>query len=241
MTALLQLRGLTIKTPARTLVSGVDLDVVQGQITALMGPSGSGKSLTARACMGVIEVDPGLQAGSLVLPELGPQDWFADTRGQGMRAQRRLARKTRSLRGAYVTYAPQAASSALNPGRTVGRQLQLAIARRDTPPPSVPQEIRRILDAVGLPAGASSALAGELSGGMAQRAALAVAVAPAPKVMIADEPETGLDPVLTRQIIELMIQVARHEGCGMLLISHHQETVDRVADQVVHLSGGGHG
>ena len=74
---------------------------------------------------------------------------------------------------------------------------------------------------------------------MNQRAALAIAVAPLPKVLIADEPETGLDPVLTRQIIELMISVAKDKGCGMLLISHHQDTVDRVADRVVHLPGRG--
>jgi len=238
---LIELRGLAIKTPHRQLLTGVDLDVFEGQITALMGPSGSGKSLSARCCMGYIDVDPGLTGGSLKFPQhSGDKDWFEGIRNGGMRAQQKLAAVTRQLRGSYVTYSPQAASSALNPGRTVGRQLELAMRRRAEMPADIGKEVASILDDVGLPNSASSALAGELSGGQCQRAALAVALAPAPAVLIADEPETGLDPVLTRQVIELMINLVRDRGCGMLLISHHEETVQRVADRVVRLTGGGH-
>lgn len=234
---LLKLRDLCIRTPQRTLVEGVSIDVFAGEITAVMGPSGSGKSLSARACMGVLDVDPGLQKGSLVYPAHSEKNWYSGVRG--VRAQRKLLRQTAPLRGAYVTYSPQAASSALNPGRTVGRQLELAVLRRKEKPADMGKAIREILDDVGLPAQAAGSLPSELSGGMNQRAALAIAVAPLPQVLIADEPETGLDPVLTRQIIELMIDVARDKGCGMLLISHHQDTVDRVADRVVHLPGRG--
>lgn len=235
---LLELRGLTIRTPARTLVEGIDLDVHSGRITALMGPSGSGKSLSARACMGFIEVDPGLAEGTLRFPELsGDKDWFEGVRNGGVRAQLRLLKDTRHLRGGFVTYAPQAASSALNPGRTLGRQLEVAIGRREQAPSSLREALLECLEDVGLPASSLAALPGELSGGQCQRAALAVAVAPLPKVLIADEPETGLDPVLTRQIIELMIRVAQSKKCGMLLISHHEDTVQRVADNVVRLPG----
>ncbi|HJN75439.1 MAG TPA: ATP-binding cassette domain-containing protein [Myxococcota bacterium] len=243
MPSLLELRGLTIAIPERNLVTGVDIDVRAGRITALMGPSGSGKTLSARAAMGFIDVDPGLKEGTLRYPQLsGDKDWFEGVRGGGPRAQDKLLRETRQLRGAFVAYAPQAASSALNPARTVGRQLELAIGRREQPPTSSAElaaAVRECLDDVGLPYSASAALAGELSGGMAQRTALAIAVAPLPKVLIADEPETGLDPVLTRQIIELMIRVAQSKKCGMLLISHHEETVERVADDVVRLPPGG--
>jgi len=245
MSALLELKGLTIAIPERNLVTDVDIEVHSGRITALMGPSGSGKSLSARAAMCFLDVDPGLKAGTLKYPALsGDKDWFEGVRDGGPRAQDRLLKETRHLRGAFVTYAPQAASSALNPARTVGRQLELAILRRESPPASpadLAQAVRECLEDVGLPHTASAALAGELSGGMAQRTALAVAVAPLPKVLIADEPETGLDPVLTRQIIELMIRVAQSKKCGMLLISHHEETVERVADDVVRLPPGGHG
>ena len=78
-------------------------------------------------------------------------------------------------------------------------------------------------------------LLGELSGGMCQRAALAIAIAPNPQLVIADEPETGLDPVLRRAVIQLLVKVVRQNGAGLVLISHHEDTVERIADAVVRL------
>jgi len=232
---LLELRDLCIVTPERALVDGVSLDVYGGRVTALVGASGSGKSLTARACMAVLDVDPGLQRGTLRYPKMSDRDWFEGVRGGGMDAQRRLLRETRSLRGGYVTYSPQSASSALNPGRTVGRQLEIAIARRAEPPDDIGTAIRDVLSEVGLPPRAAAAVPSELSGGMAQRAALAIAIAPNPPIMIADEPETGLDPVLRRVVTELMVQVARGHRVGLLLITHNMDTVHRIADDVVRI------
>lgn len=233
--ALLVLEDLCIRTSERALVDGVSLTVRPGAITALVGHSGSGKSLTARAVMGVIDVAPGLVRGTLRYQGLGPSDWFDGVRGKGDDAQRALLRRTAVHRGGYVTYAPQSASSALNPGRTIGRQLDIAIRRRPTRPSNVGLEIQRILDEVGLPARTSGALPAELSGGMAQRAALAIAIAPNPRVMIADEPETGLDPVLRRVVTELMLQVAADHQVALLLITHNMDTVGRIADDVVRL------
>lgn len=233
---LLDLQGLAIRTPERVLVKDVGFQVHQGKVTAVIGHSGSGKSLSARAAMGVLDVDPGLTGGSLRFPGFsGDKDWFDAVRGKGMGAQRALLAQTTVLRGGYLTYSPQSASSALNPGRTIGRQLELAIQRRATQPANVGQVVKEVLAEVGLPARAAYALPRELSGGMAQRAALAIAIAPQPKVMIADEPETGLDPVLRRVVTELMLEVAKHHGVGLMLISHNMETVDRVADVVVKL------
>lgn len=238
MTALVELRDLCIRAPERALVDGVDVTVMPGRVTALVGPSGAGKSLTARAVMCVLDVTPGLERGELRYPALDPDtDWYEGVRGAGVRAQQALLRRSRALRGAYLTYSPQAASSALNPGRTIGHQLALAIGRRAEAPTDLAGEIRRILDQVGLAYTASAALPRELSGGMAQRAALAIAVAPKPRLVIADEPETGLDPVLRRAVIELLVDVCRDEGAGLLLISHHASTVRRIADDVVRLRG----
>jgi peptide/nickel transport system ATP-binding protein len=151
-----------------------------------------------------------------------------------------LLEQTGALRGQYFTYSPQAASSALNPGRTIGRQLELAVRRREVAPPDLGVEVRSILSDVGLRPEVSSSLPGALSGGMAQRAALAIAIAPKPKLVIADEPETGLDPVLRRSVVELLVEVCKGHGAGLLLISHHEDTVERIADDVVRLelSGG---
>lgn len=238
--ALVEMRGLTIRAPKRVLVEDIEFDILPHRVTALVGPSGSGKSLTARATMCVLDVDPGLVRGSLRYPALDPSvDWFDGVRGGGMRAQNALLGRSRHLRGAYFTYSPQAATSALNPGRTIGRQIALAIGRRETPPDSLSSEIRRILAQVGLDPRASGALPGELSGGMCQRAALAIAVAPKPRLVIADEPETGLDPVLRRAVVELLVEVSKEEGAGLMLISHHADTVSRIADDVITLPGRG--
>ena len=155
-------------------------------------------------------------------------------------AQRRLLRDTARYRGGYISYSPQSASSALNPGRTLGAQLVRSIARREMAPDSVTDAVGVVLREVGLPPRSAAALPSELSGGMAQRAALAIAIAPQPKIMIADEPETGLDPVLRRVVTELMLQVASDHGVALMLISHNMDTVGRIADDVVQLGQGGH-
>ncbi len=236
MKKLIELRDLWIATHQRDLVKGIDVDIYPEQVTALCGPSGSGKSLTARAMMSVLDVTPGLKAGSLRYPTIHPsKDWFSDVVGQGERAQRKLLQRTRHLRGHFVTYSPQSASSALNPGRTIGRQMAMAIGRRDVEPASLSNEILEILSQVGLDRTVVGAMPSELSGGMCQRAALAIAIAPNPQLVIADEPETGLDPVLRRAVIELLVKVVRQNGAGLVLISHHEDTVKRIADAIVRL------
>jgi len=177
MNQLIELRDLWIATHQRDLVKGVNVDIFPEQVTALCGPSGSGKSLTARAMMSVLDVAPGLKGGHLRYPTIDAnKDWFVDVVGKGMKAQKKLLKQTQHLRGHFVTYSPQSASSALNPGRTIGRQMEMAIARRATPPASLSKEILRILGQVGLDKASVGALPGELSGGMCQRAALAIAI-----------------------------------------------------------------
>lgn len=232
---LLALEDLCIRTPERNLVDGVHIHVRRGRVTAVVGHSGSGKSLSARAAMGVIDVDPGLSRGSLVYPAISEENLFEGVHNNGLMAQVALMKRMAQYRGGYVTYSPQSASSALNPGRTVGAQLAIAIGRRTEAPNSLSGAIRDVLNEVGLPTRASGALPGELSGGMAQRAALAIAIAPQPEVMIADEPETGLDPVLRRVVTELMLQVASDHGVALMLISHNMDTVKRIADDVVRI------
>lgn len=234
---LLELRNLSVRTHRRVLVEGIDVDVDAGEVTALVGPSGAGKSLTARCAMGLVNVTPGLFGGHLRFPGTGDsRDWYQPHIDGGASAMKRLARETAILRGSYFTYSPQVAASALNPGRTIGRQMQLAMDRRTSPPVEMSAEIVALLDEVGLGPRTAAALPGELSGGQCQRAALAIAIAPMPRVVVADEPETGLDPVLRRGIIELLVSVCQNHGCGLLLISHHEDTVERLADNIVRLT-----
>ncbi|MEN0067915.1 MAG: ATP-binding cassette domain-containing protein [Myxococcota bacterium] len=235
MNDVLILEDLAIRTPERMLVDGVSLRLVRGEVTALIGPSGAGKSLCAKAAMGVIDVRPGLVRGSLRLPQHAPGDLFADVVGGDARAHRRLFKTMQPLRGRVLTYAPQSAASALNPGRTLGWQLAMAVRRREVRVPDETATIRDLLEEVGLDAADARALPQELSGGMAQRAALAVALAPAPPIVIADEPETGLDPVTRRNIVELMQGLAADRDTALWLISHNHEIVERIAATVVDL------
>jgi ABC-type glutathione transport system ATPase component len=233
---LLDLRGLVVAAPDRILLDGVDLYVDAGRVTALIGPSGAGKSLCARCVMGVVDVALGVLEGTLYYPPISGRDWYEGVRGGGARAMQRLFRATEHLRGAFFTYAPQVAGSALNPGRTIGRQLALALARRTEPPSDVGSAICEILDEVELLPRVARALPSELSGGQNQRAALAVAIAPEPALVVADEPETGLDPILRRSVTELLVRVCKGRGSGLLLISHHEDTVERIAQTVVRLA-----
>jgi ABC-type glutathione transport system ATPase component len=238
MSRLLEIRNLHIQHAGRSLIQGMDITVESGKVTALMGPSGSGKTLSARACMG--QVDSGLRVISGTLrypgladPQLAAKDWLGPVVGQGNSANRQLLKATALLRGAYMSYSPQLASSALNPSRTIGAQLALAIGRREQVPTDLAGAIRESLQEVGLPDYCSKSLPSALSGGMCQRAALAIAVAPQPLLVIADEPETGLDPVLTRAVTELLLSVCVNRGCGLLLISHQDETVKRIGASIV--------
>jgi len=235
MSDLLILEDLTVRTPERTLVEGVSLRLARGEVTALIGPSGAGKSLCARAAMGVIDVRPGLARGSLRLPDHAHGDLFEGVADGGAPAHQRLFRTMKPLRGSVFTYAPQSAASALNPGRTLGWQLAMAVRRRADPPDDEARAIRELLAKVELEPSAAAALPRELSGGMAQRAALAVALAPAPPILIADEPEAGLDPVTRRTIVELLWRLAVEQDTALWLISHDHEVVSRVADRVVDL------
>ncbi len=235
MGALVELRDLSVHYGDKVLVQGVSLGVEEGSVTAVMGPSGSGKSLTARVAMGYVDEGLRVATGSLRYPAHSDRDWLSGVAGGPPRAHARLRRATRVLRGGWLSYSPQAAFSALNPGRTLGRQLALSMSRRVEPPASPARELGRLLERVGLDLDAARALPSELSGGQCQRAALAVAMAPAPSLVLADEPETGLDPVLTRVVTELLLDVCKEEGCGLLLISHHDDTVERIADRVVRL------
>lgn len=234
MSCLVELKDLSIQTSERPLIKDVNVTIHARRITALCGPSGSGKSLTARAIMGVIPEGLQLTSGVLRYPEVNKEkNWFESIHTNGNVGL--LRSHTAVLRGAYFTYSPQSASSALNPGRTIGTQLKMAILRRQEPVENLGLEMRKILTSVELPSRVAASIPGELSGGMCQRVALALAVAPNPKLVIADEPETGLDPILRRSVIELLIRVTREYESGLLLISHHEDTVERIADDIVRL------
>ncbi|RME21439.1 MAG: ABC transporter ATP-binding protein [Deltaproteobacteria bacterium] len=227
----LWLRRLTVQAGARVLVSDVSLHLQPGRIVALVGASGSGKTLTARACIGLVEPRPGVVGGDLEVCADGRR--FTPYRLQG-RARRRSLRQ---LQGRVVGWLPQEARASLDPLRTVGRQVEAVLRLRVRDgidlPPSRRGPLPWLRDA-GLDTASTVAALypHELSGGMAQRVSIALALARGSRFLLADEPTTGLDPTVQAGILRQLRELAR-AGHGLLFITHDLRVVPGLADDVL--------
>ncbi|MDP2311867.1 MAG: ATP-binding cassette domain-containing protein [Pseudomonadota bacterium] len=221
--------GLRIVAGARTLVEDATLRVGAGEIVALVGSSGSGKTVTARALLGMVPFAPGRVAGRVTLTV------------DGHTSTPETEADFRPLRGRAIGLLWQDARAALDPLRTIGTQV-LDAARLAGPVPS--------RDALLLAPDGPLARAGfadparvarlhphELSGGMAQRAAIAVALARNSRFLVADEPTTGLDPSVQRGILAQLSHLAA-AGMGLLFITHDLRLLPGFATRVVVMDHG---
>lgn len=220
MTAL-DLHGLSVAVGGTTLVHDVGLRVEAGECVALVGASGSGKTVTARAALGLSAPGSSVRVDRLTVAGLDVRA-FSD-------------RRWRRVRGSRVGYVGQEALGALDPLRPVGREVadalrlhthMSAVARVDA--------VRAALEAVGLdPAIATDGrLAGTLSGGMRQRALIAAATVSSPELVVADEPTTALDAGVAVTVME-QLRAAQAGGAGLLVITHDLGLVAGWADRVV--------
>jgi len=223
----LVLADLRVSARSTELVRGVGLRVRTGQVVGIVGPSGSGKTLTARALLGMVDVVPGVTAGQLTV-RVGttthrPLDPLPTTR-----RARDLA--FRALRGDVLGYLPQDAPRTLDPARRVRDQL-VAVAVRGGQPRApapwleragfAPDEVPTVLER----------FPHQLSGGMAQRVAIAQLLARGSRFLIADEPTTGLDAAVQRQLLDTLRRLA-DEGLGVLIVSHDLRWLGRIAEAV---------
>ncbi|MCB9762927.1 MAG: ABC transporter ATP-binding protein [Alphaproteobacteria bacterium] len=226
---LLRLRGLRVAADRKVLVDGMSLDLRPGHITALVGRSGSGKTLTARALLGLVGCTPGVVAGSLEITVDGKLH-----RPYASTDPRARERAFRPLRGAVVGYLPQDTQASLDPLRRVGAQVTLALRLAGRPLDPVPW-----LQKAGLPNAAAVARLHphELSGGMAQRVVIAQALARGSRYLLADEPTTGLDPTHQDALLDELCAL-RDQGVGVLFITHDLRLVPRVADRLLVMHGG---
>ncbi len=229
------LEGLRILSGDTPLVEDVDLQLEAGEILALVGASGSGKTLSARSILGLSGPRPGVVRASLEI-RVGderhrPYEGLDQAVSQGRPSRfwrRRAPRAFGPIRGRLVGTMAQDARGALDPLWTVERQLReaLALGQSSEQPDSV-------LERAGFrhPGEVLSLYPHQLSGGMAQRACIALALARGSRFLIADEPTTGLDPTVQEAILQELQRLAR-EGIGVLLITHDLRIVPRVADRV---------
>jgi oligopeptide/dipeptide ABC transporter ATP-binding protein len=218
---LLELRGLSVcfHTPEGIVdaVKSVDLDVRPGEIHGLVGESGSGKSATCLAVMGL----------------LGPR---AEAAGHIGFAGQHIGANAASLRGRGIGMIFQEPRASLDPVFTVGHQLRemLALHRPELSRRAVATEAAMLLQHVGLPEPERQMriYPHELSGGMAQRVAIALALAGKPRLLLADEPTTALDVTVQAQVLDLLLRLRNEAGLAVVLVTHDLGIVAQYADRV---------
>ncbi|MGH8964919.1 MAG: ABC transporter ATP-binding protein [Actinomycetes bacterium] len=206
-------------------VRHVDLDVPRGQLVALLGESGSGKSVTARAVMGLAGHGSTVTADELML---------GDTDLRTVSGNR-----LRELRGTRMSLVLQDALSALNPVLTIGDQIAEAItAHRPVRIAQAREGAAELLAQVGLDPARIRDYPHQLSGGMRQRVVIAIALANDPAVVIADEPTSGLDVLVQAGVLDLLDDLRRRWGLALLVVSHDLPVIERIADRIAVMRGG---
>ncbi len=197
---------LTIRIGGAPIVSDVHIDVRDGQRVGLIGSSGSGKSMIARAMMGLLPVEATV-SGSI------------DVNGEQIVSMQ--DRDLAALRGAAIGMVFQNPGASLNPLLTVGRQIALPLELHyDLTAEDRQARVLAMMRKVGLDESLVGRHPHELSGGQQQRVGIATALITSPRLIIADEPTTALDSMTQRQIVELLVSLVDEAGAAMLFITH---------------------
>jgi len=231
----LEVRGLTTEfgagregaRPPLRAVDGISFDIARGEILALAGESGSGKSVTALSIVRLVPPPGRTIAGSVRL--------------EGLDLLALDERELQRVRGARIGFVFQEPMAALNPSFTVGDQVAEVLQVHGIATGAAARaRAVELLDAVRIPEPAHRArdFPHQLSGGMRQRVLIAAAVACRPALVIADEPTTALDATVQAEILDLLTSMRREFGLSLLLITHDPAIVARVADRVAVMYAG---
>lgn len=217
---LLEIRNLRIDFGAHRVVDEVSLSLDAGKTYCLVGESGCGKSVTALSIARLLATPPASHPQGQILLE-------------GHDVLSMNPRELQRIRGGHVGYVFQEPGASLNPVMRIGTQIREALTRH-RPQFANDAEVIRLLRQVGIPAPETRLkdYPHQLSGGMQQRVMIAMALAPQPKILIADEPTTALDVTVQAQIIELLRDLQHQLGMSILLITHNLGLVGDIADRV---------
>ena len=209
-------------------VNGISYSVHRGETLAILGESGSGKSVSAQAIMGILDVPPAVITGGGI-------------RFQGRDMLTMDAEEQRQIRGPGISMIFQDALSSLNPVYSVGFQIgEMFRVHRGASRKEAKQRAVELMDRVRIPAAAQRVndYPHQFSGGMRQRVMIAMALALDPRILIADEPTTALDVTVQAQVMDLLKDLQRDTGMGLILITHDLGVVNEVADRVAVMYAG---
>ncbi|MDQ0849184.1 peptide/nickel transport system ATP-binding protein [Arthrobacter sp. B3I9] len=227
--ALLDVEGMDVSTRDRVLVRNFNLQMQRGERIGLIGESGSGKSMTATALMGLLP--EGVTASGSIRLGGGDENLVAA-------ADSRL----RKIRGKDMAMVFQEPLTALNPLMKVGPQVAEIMTKHRTVSGRAAANARAVelLASVKLPdpAEAAKAYPHQLSGGQRQRAMLAMALANDPSLLLCDEPTTALDVTVQRQVLDLILESVQQRGTGLLFITHDLSVVANMCDRVLVMNNG---
>jgi peptide/nickel transport system ATP-binding protein len=218
---LLQVSGLTVELSDGTVIlDGVDLSVGSGEFLGIVGESGAGKSMSALAVMQMLPRGVRVAGGRMTFA--GDDLATADSRA------------LRQLRGGQIGMVFQDPLSSLNPVMTVGNQIEEALRLHGTGRRAARERTVELLALVGIrePATSARSYPHEFSGGMRQRVTIAIAVANNPRLVIADEPTTGLDTTIQKEVLALLTRLRDELGLAVMLITHDIGVVEQVCDRV---------
>ncbi|WP_084079546.1 dipeptide/oligopeptide/nickel ABC transporter permease/ATP-binding protein [Demequina sp. NBRC 110057] len=222
--------GIAYRSPGGHLnevVRGVDLEIRMGETLGLVGESGSGKTQTAFGVLGVLPAEAIVTRGSVRL--------------EGRELLGMSQADLNRLRGSSIAYIPQEPMANLDPVYTVGRQLVEGImASTQVSKAAAKERALELLGRVGIPDPARTfgAYPHEISGGMAQRVLIAGAIAPKPKLLIADEPTTALDVTVQADILDLLRDLQAEMGMGIILVTHNFGVVADICDRLAVMQQG---
>jgi peptide/nickel transport system ATP-binding protein/oligopeptide transport system ATP-binding protein len=230
--ALLEVNNLQVSFVTRMgtnrAVDDISFSVESGQITAIIGESGSGKSVACYSMLGLVPRPPGrIDGGS------------AHFEGQDLLQM--SERELREIRGRDIAMIFQDPMTCLNPFMTVGKQLmEPLLYHKDVTRQEARQRALALLEEVGIrdPASTIDNFPHQFSGGMRQRVMIAMALINEPKLLIADEPTTALDVTIQAQILKLIAELQTKRDIGVIFISHDLAVVADIADQIVVMQQG---
>jgi oligopeptide transport system ATP-binding protein len=209
-------------------VNGISYTLSAGETLAILGESGCGKSVSAQTIMGILDSPPGFVTGG-------------EIRYKGRDLLTMSAKEQRDIRGEEISIVFQDALSSLNPVFSVGMQIGEMFRRhRGTSRKDAKKAAIELMDRVRIPSAKERVndYPHQFSGGMRQRVMIAMAIALDPAILIADEPTTALDVTVQAQIMDLLAELQRETGMGLILITHDLAVVGEIADRIAVMYAG---